>query len=439
MNNPTRLPDPDRLLTRARHRCAILDGLIRTLDADVLRGHPADGGLGRFFQAHRECGSRDRRFLSEAVFAWFRWRGVLTPALPPNAPAALMALVLDGQSEECADLFPLEFPGLDLQAAPPPTALSERLAAFFAWSGLPACGPERLVPDWVTGQIYLPPDESAEDFQRRIRAEFQARPPLWIRFRPTPAGAAFTRFQASCPGAEAHPHRPDALRLPARFNLRGHPDWEKHLIVQDLASQAVAAVCRPQPGETWWDACSGAGGKALHLADLMGSSGTILATDIRPAILEENRRRARKAGVHTIRCQLWKIPQDPAPTRRFDGVLLDVPCSGLGTWARNPDARWRMDPDRIRKLAEEQLQLLEAAAPKVRPEGVLIYATCTLTTVENGEPLKRFLDAHPEFQPDPFPHPFTGAECPSGRLWIYPWDGPGCNGMFIARFRRGAE
>jgi 16S rRNA (cytosine967-C5)-methyltransferase len=433
-------PEPtDRLENRLRNRCALLDGLIRTLDADSLRGHPADSGLARFFQAHRECGSRDRRLLSEAVFAWFRWRGALIPHLQPDAAGALQGLVLDGQRELCSDLLAHHLPRLSADRAPRSTDLDQRLLEFAAWTGSPTINPNALLPAWVPAALRIPPHTPASDFQRRLLVAFQSRPPTWVRFRPTPPAPALARFLAACPEVTPHPFRADALRLPARFNLRARPEWERNLIVQDLASQTVAAICQPRPGDSWWDACSGGGGKALHLADLMGDSGTLLATDIRASALAENKRRAHKAGLRSIRHQIWDGKRDPAPRLLFDGVLLDVPCSGLGTWARNPDARWRLDPARIAELAELQFNLLETAAPKVKPGGVLVYATCTLTDAENEKQIDRFLASHPDFAPDPMTHPLTGQPCPTGRLWIYPWDGPDCTGLFMARLNRSHE
>jgi 16S rRNA (cytosine967-C5)-methyltransferase len=434
MSNPP--PDSDRLETRLRNRCALLDGLIRTLDADTLHGYPADSGLSRFFLAHRECGSRDRRLLSEAVFAWFRWRGALTPHHAPGAAGSLLALALDGQMELCTDLFAHLHPHLPVERVPQADDLEKRLLEFSTWTGCPPIPPAALLPAWVPDALCSPPESADLDFYDRLLTAFQSRLPTWIRFRPIQPNPAITQFLAACPGAISHPYRTDALRLPPRFNLRGQPEWERSLIVQDLASQAVAAVCQPQPGESWWDACSGAGGKALHLADLMHNSGTILATDIRASALDENRRRSQKAGAQSLRHQAWDGKQDPAPNQLFDGVLLDVPCSGLGTWARNPDARWRLDPTRITELTELQFRLLEIAAPKIRPGGTLVYATCTLTEAENEKQIDRFLGAHSDFKPNPMPHPLTGQPCHAGRLWIYPWDGPACNGMFMARLIR---
>lgn len=427
---------PDRLEIRLRNRCSRLDELIRILDAETLCGHPADSGLARFFQAHRECGSRDRRLLGEAVFAWFRWRGALRPHLEPGAAGALLALALDGQGDLGADLFAALFPQLALARGPAAPDLEQRLLEFAAWTGYPPLAPEALLPAWVPGTLRTPPDCAPLVFYRRLLTAFQSRVPTWARFRPAPPHPEFTRFRARQPELTPHSFRTDALRLPPRYALRGQPEWERNLMVQDLASQAVAGICQPKPGEGWWDACAGAGGKTLHLADLMRDSGHILATDIRSAALVEQRRRAQKAGVRSICQHPWDGVRDPAPNQLFDGVLLDVPCSGIGTWARNPDARWRIDPARIAELAEQQFHLLDIAAAKVKSGGILVYATCTLTDAENEKNLDRFLAGHSDFRPDPMPHPLTGQPVPTGRLWIYPWDGPDCNGMFMARCRK---
>jgi 16S rRNA (cytosine967-C5)-methyltransferase len=226
---------------------------------------------------------------------------------------------------------------------------------------------------------------------------------------------------------------PDALQIPRGLNLRAlSPQLTGLMEIQDLASQAVGIVCAPRAGERWWDACCGSGGKALHLADLMGETGRVLATDIRAGTLDEMTRRMRASRLRSIEIRKWD--GTAAPDALFDGVLVDAPCSGLGTWHRNPDARWRTSPAEIDRLATLQLGLLRTCAQRVKPGGVLVYATCTLTAPENDGVIDEFLSDGGDFLPASFPSPLDGSTC-EGRLWIYPWQA-GCNGMFIARFMR---
>jgi 16S rRNA (cytosine967-C5)-methyltransferase len=197
----------------------------------------------------------------------------------------------------------------------------------------------------------------------------------------------------------------------------------------------VGVVCAPVSGESWWDACSGSGGKSLHLADLAHQELRILATDIRPTILRSLEERAAEAGVKkVIRTQLWDGDTQPPPPGPFNGVLLDVPCSGTGTWARNPDARWRLSPTEFARLNTLQRKLLHGAADSVKPGGTLVYATCSALASENETLIQEFLAANSAFQPAPVKHPLSGEPTP-GIIRIQPWEGP-CNAMFIATLRR---
>jgi 16S rRNA (cytosine967-C5)-methyltransferase len=172
----------------------------------------------------------------------------------------------------------------------------------------------------------------------------------------------------------------------------------------------------------------------LHLSALMERSGFVLATDPRASSLAELRRRTKATRVGHIVARKANVVADAVDDEPFDGVLVDAPCSGLGTWNRNPDARWRMTADGVRKHAKLQKQLLSASAKGVRPEGTLVYAVCTLTNDETTEVVAHFLDQHKDFQLEPFSHPLS-REKTDGTAWIWPWMGP-CNGMFVARFRK---
>jgi 16S rRNA (cytosine967-C5)-methyltransferase len=206
------------------------------------------------------------------------------------------------------------------------------------------------------------------------------------------------------------------------------------LEIQDLASQAVALACDPDPGERWWDACAGAGGKALHLAALMGGKGVVVATDTHPGRLKEAVRRARRSPFRNLTTKEWDGRHVAGKPRSFDGVLVDAPCSAIGTWRRNPDARWTLDRQAIPRLAELQGDLLRAASSGVKPGGTLVYSVCTLTPTETVVVVRNFLDAHPEFQLDPFPHPLN--ESPTdGTLLIWPQDAD-TDAMFVARMVR---
>ncbi len=427
--------EPERRLVRKAERLLETAGRV---EARVEAGEPADRALSALFRANPGFGSRDRRLYGEAVFALFRWRG-WSGSLRSEGPRALLfAHLLDTPEPDPAVL---RLPGLQGPGTTPPplpagAGLPEKAAAAAAWRGRPAPLPlEALVPAWVPGMLGGPCSGAAGT--ARCLAAFQARPPLWLRARGP--GAAVRLAEALAAGgipAGPHPALPDAVRVEGRPHL---PELEKRtgpcFEVQDLGAQAVGIVCAPRPGERWWDACAGGGGKTLHLADLAGGDLRLLATDPRPAALLELARRARRAGRdRAVQARPGDAAANGPGAGTCDGALVDAPCSGLGTWPRNPDARWRTGPEAVARAAAAQAALLDAAAAAVRPGGRLVYAVCTLTRAETDGQADRFLASHPAFTPEPCPHPL-GSGPAAGRHWIPPWLGPG-TGMFIARFRR---
>ncbi|MBI4627026.1 MAG: RsmB/NOP family class I SAM-dependent RNA methyltransferase, partial [Verrucomicrobia bacterium] len=155
----------------------------------------------------------------------------------------------------------------------------------------------------------------------------------------------------------------------------------------------------PKPGETWWDACAGEGGKTLHLADLMMNKGVVWATDRSDKRLDTLKRRAARAKLFNYRTEFWDGGSRLPTKIKFDGILLDAPCSGVGTWQRNPHARWTTTPDDVRELAATQRVLLENVCGSLKPGGRLIYAVCTLTRSETTAVADAFTAAHPELEP----------------------------------------
>ena len=411
----------------ARRQAELAVALLSAAREAVARGQPADRELASLFAAHRELGSRDRRFLSNLVFSWFRWRGWLDAVWPKDPPArqAVPAYLLDATDPH---------PALEIllgQEPPAPAgglSLADRAAQLAAWAGSAAPPPlSDLVPAWVPGALARPAGEDPDAFLARCLTSFQQRPPTWLRLLVPPGHLTGVSLQP-------HPQVPGAAAVSGTFH---EGTLRKRLgacfEVQDLASQCVGQIAAPAVGESWWDACAGSGGKTLHLAALAGGKARILATDIRDSALEELRRRAQRSAAQGISTRVLD-PTRQRPDGRFDGVLLDAPCSGVGTWARNPDMRWRTDASLVTGMAERQRALLRAAAEAVRPGGRLVYAVCTMTAAETGDVVNDFLDGRRDFQPDPFASPLDG-QVTDGTLHIRPWDGPG-DGMYVARLRR---
>lgn len=413
-------------------------------------GKPADRALSGFFRENRQYGSRDRQFVSESVYALLRSWGILRRFLPEERRAELEsgmvrigraeldallfgALYLEGVNLPAADLLAKElgvpWPKPDPDNPSPFLAKAEALGVSF---GMKLRFADRdLVPEWV---FSLLPGEFPAD---RFLSDLRRRPPMWLRIQSPDLDRLAAELRSCGTELLRQARIPNALGIVnPKVNLYTLESFRRgEFEVQDLASQCIGLVAAPKPGERWLDACAGAGGKTLELAELMKRTGTVVACDVRAYKLDDLRTRARRAGFPNIVTRAW----DGRPFRgkqvgQYDGVLVDAPCSCSGVWRRNPDGRWTLSPEAVGEAAELQKKILEAAATAVRPGGVLIYGTCSLFPRENAEVVETFLAAHAEFQLEAFEHPLTGEPC-GGMLQIYSFDGD-CDSMFVARMRR---
>lgn len=335
------------------------------------------------------------RNVARWVFRYFRWRGLLDPSKSWLEQLAA--------SRELAQRF-------DTQ----PNSFSKE-----EWA--------KVVPEWISTHL-----EVTVPWLMSLQGE----PLLWIRTRPGRAGELVGEMgdlDAPCEQA------PDALVYEGAEDLFRSPAFhEGRFEVQDLASQLVTLVAHPRPGETWWDACAGEGGKTLHLADLMQNRGVVWGTDRAEWRLKTLRARASRAGLFNIRWGVWQGGDDRPKNVWFDGVLVDAPCSGLGTWQRNPHARWTTTPRDVEELAARQMTLLGAAADGLKPGGRLVYAVCTLTRLETTGIAEAFSAARPEFEPLAVPASFrrdAAADAPLNQVHFWPqaWQ---ANGMFLAMWRK---
>ncbi|MGC6482722.1 MAG: 16S rRNA (cytosine(967)-C(5))-methyltransferase [Synechococcus sp.] len=198
------------------------------------------------------------------------------------------------------------------------------------------------------------------------------------------------------------PECPDGLQVLSHGgDLRLWPGYaEGHWCVQDRAAQWVAPLLAPQPGDRVLDACAAPGGKATHLAELMGDQGEVWAIDRSAGRLKRVAANAARLGTQCLQAMAADATElltlKPQWKGSFQRILLDAPCSGLGTLARHADARWRINAKHVEELVPQQAQLLEAMLPLLTPGGTLVYATCTIHPAENEQQIANFLEAHPE-------------------------------------------
>ena len=238
------------------------------------------------------------------------------------------------------------------------------------------------------------------------------------------------------PGATPTPLSPWGMRLPSDSRIDDHPAFQSGLVeVQDEGSQLIALACEPKHGEQPLDLCAGAGGKSLALA-AAAPTATILATDSNRARLSKLAPRAERAGA-SIATRLLNPPKELDELSdwraKADLVLVDAPCSGSGTWRRNPEGRWRLTPDRLDRLVAVQERLLGIAAELVKPGGRLVYAVCSLLSREGAGQIGRFLERHSSWISEETPIA-GGRSDGAGRLLTPGHDHT--DGFFVARLGR---
>lgn len=255
------------------------------------------------------------------------------------------------------------------------------------------------------------PDWALEPLKRRFGADFAQEmaatllpPPLDLRVNPIKASRAALLHEMAQMGLKPKPTplAPDGIRLPARLALGLLPGLKTGEVeIQDEGSQLIALLVGAGPGDRVVDFCAGAGGKTLAVAAQMRNKGHLVACDINETRLKRCAERVRRAGLHNVETRLLASETDRWVKRHkagFDRVLIDAPCSGTGTWRRNPDARWRAPDLGLAALVALQGRILASAARLVKPGGRLVYATCSLLCEENEDQVAAFLAAHPAFR-----------------------------------------
>lgn len=357
----------------ARVQAAIdcLDAIVRAAREG---GAAADTLIQRYFSTRRYAGSKDRRAVRELIYAVIRNIGER-----PAAGRSAMLAYARAHEPALLDLFDGASPHV----------------------------PAAIVPDEPEALPGLAPRWLAELLRKRFGADTDmqvaallGRAPLDLRVNTLRADLAAVAAELGT--VETLALAPDALRFTADLNVETLPAYaEGRVEVQDAGSQFAALACAARPGEMVVDLCAGAGGKTLALAAAMANEGRIIACDTDRGRLQQLDPRAVRAGVTIIETRLLDPNKEAGALADVAGtadlVLIDAPCSGTGTWRRNPEARWRLSPDRLDRLVAEQSRLLDIAAALVKPGGRLVYVVCSLLPIEGEARLAAFLAGHADW------------------------------------------
>ncbi|MGN3973413.1 RsmB/NOP family class I SAM-dependent RNA methyltransferase [Tsuneonella sp. SYSU-LHT278] len=386
---------------RVQSAIEIVDAVIK---AAMAGGAPADRLISDYFRSRRYAGAKDRRAVRELAYAAIRACG----PVPLSGRAAMLRL---------ADSDPALLPLFDGSPhGPAPVRPGEAVAQ------------PGLAPAWLEDAL------ARAGIAGRDAAALLDRAPLDIRVNSLKAD----RGDIDLPVPAARTEAPQGLRLEPGARVEHWEAFASGLIeVQDTGSQLACLAVEARPGQRVIDLCAGAGGKTLALAAAMDNRGTLLACDTDRQRLSRLSPRAERAGAGMIAARLLD------PGKELDGlsdvagsadaVLVDAPCSGTGTWRRNPEARWRLTPDRLARYAALQHRLLEIAAELVRPGGRLVYVTCSLLDEEGADQVERFVSDNPGWTVD-LPDLPLGQQ--RGKGWRLAPFQDGTDGFFIARLTR---
>ena len=396
----------------------------------------SDSGLPRRIKdllgRNRAFGSRDRRLYRELLYTGIRFLPWIAPLI--EAEGELASQIIAWLAPDLKDTKAYRA-ALCAHWPAVPATLAEKAAMLGKQVELSRSAadprpqiqdpvlrfqPEALLPVWFR-------DHCPAAFTSPHLDALNERAPLWVRLQVNDSDHVLAEFSGKGWSPVRAPELPDAICLPPNAEVADTDAYRRGFVeIQDLSSQLVLHHAPIMPGQHWLDACAGAGGKTLQLARLLGDTGRVDATDIRAATLEELRDRAARARLTNVRIVNGNkggtrpldgfekhSPQktrpeagfhlDAAPSKSdsgYDGVLVDAPCSGTGTWRRLPHMKWYTLPAMLAEFAALQLQILTSNAPRVRAGGLLVYATCSLSRQENHDTVAAFLAAHTDFRPE---------------------------------------
>jgi len=352
---------------------------------------PADMVLHQFFRAHPDMGARDRGVVAEGLFAWLRRRRSLEALADSRHPRLLaLAVLVREQGHSVRELEGL---------------LTEREVSWLQTfkSRAPDANPAVVhdVPDWLWEKL----GEVAGDDERSAMTRSWLQPaPLDLRINPLQAKREAVQAELAAAGIESAPtpHSPLGLRIAGRPALNKLPAFTRGDIeVQDEGSQLLGMLVQPKRSGMVVDFCAGSGGKTLLLGALMRNQGRVYAFDTSEKRLSNLKPRLKRSGLSNIHPQLISSENDSRIKRlagKIDSVLIDAPCSGLGTLRRNPDLKWRQTPAGIAELKAKQKSILASAARLPKQGGRIVYATCSVLPEENEEVVNEFLAGHPDYR-----------------------------------------
>ncbi|CCE06999.1 putative SUN-family protein, RNA methyltransferase [Bradyrhizobium sp. STM 3843] len=427
---------------------ARLSAAIELIDTIEAQRAPAAKALKDWGTSHRFAGSGDRAAIAGLVWDVLRRRASSAYVMEDDSPRARVLGML--KVERGLDVPTIEALCDGGRFAPAPLTDAERDALA---SRTPESAPSPVAgdyPEWLDPYLaaVFGEDRAAE------AAAMASRAPLDLRVNTLKAGREKVLKSLAHLKARPTPWSPIGLRIELGADARNpgvhaEEDFIKgNIEVQDEGSQLAALFTAAKPGEQVIDLCAGAGGKTLALAAMMQGKGRLIATDQDKRQLAPIHERLSRAGVHNAEVRSPKGEEEPLADIKAsaDLVVIDAPCTGTGTWRRNPDAKWRMRPGALEIRLKDQAEVLNRASAMVKPGGRIAYITCSVLNPENGEQIRAFVARHPEFACLPpeqtasvlwdKAEDFAQAALASPEGWLMTPRRTGTDGFFVAVLKR---
>jgi 16S rRNA (cytosine967-C5)-methyltransferase len=370
---------------------AQFNALVDALTVVLPLNSPADVQLKHYFREHPKLGLRDRGLIAECVYAVLRHRRLIEKIVPDGSPRRMALVALTRfQGISTREL-------LTLLKKPEEAWLSEVKAKTYTGLGV---GIESELPDWVIAR--LSPFMTEKEIIALGRSMMNPAPlDLRVNAVKGKREAVMRQFAREGIANSATPYSPLGIRLEQKISLAKHAAFlEGFIEVQDEGSQLLGLLLEAKRGEMVVDFCAGAGGKSLLIGAAMASTGRVYALDVSEKRLTNLGPRLKRSGLSNVMPQRIANENDTKIKRlagKIDRVLVDAPCTGLGTLRRNPDLKWRQTEAGLAELNAKQASILGAAAKLVKPGGRLVYATCSLLREENEDIVETFLASKPEF------------------------------------------
>ncbi|NOT38557.1 MAG: methyltransferase domain-containing protein [Saprospiraceae bacterium] len=346
----------------------------------------SDRVLEKIFKTNKVLGARDRGFIAESVYDILRFYRLYHFVTEPKADwwSIIVAYFIDKEIElpDWPEIYKVDIPGIQEK--------------FIKAKGIRYI--RESIPDWLD---QLGSSELKDQWEIELKALNQLAPVI-IRANTIKISREKLKQKLKDLNIESFESadHPDALILKVRRNIFGTDLFKSGFFeLQDASSQLVARFCEVEPGMKVIDACAGAGGKALHLGSLMQNKGQVLALDTEEWKLNELKLRARRNGIHIIETRVIESTKTiKRLDKKADRVLLDVPCSGLGVLRRNPDTKWKLNEEFLNRVRSTQSEILQSYSRMVKPEGKLIYCTCSILPSENQLQVQNFLQKNPDWK-----------------------------------------